>query len=171
MQFENNLSLLKKKILLLKAIFFDVDGILTLRHRDLQPSFSTEPIFSEDQSALLDLKNLGLTVGIISSGEHKKAKLLLQELGIEYLYFKYPNKIKAIEEVCATLNYQMHQVAHMGDGPADASVFSYVGLAITVPEADKAVIQKSHYCTQRSGGWGAVREISNLILYYHKECH
>ena len=51
-----------------------------------------------------------------------------------------------------------------GDDWIALPVLERVGLAVTVPEADKIVKDSVHWVTSHSGGKGAVREICNLVL-------
>ena len=55
-------------------------------------------------------------------------------------------------------------VCYAGDDWIDLPVLKRVGLAVTVPEADKIVKDSVHWVTSHGGGKGAVREICNLVL-------
>ena len=46
----------------------------------------------------------------------------------------------------------------------DAPVLEACGLAATVPHAPASVRALAHYITSRDGGFGAVRELAELIL-------
>jgi 3-deoxy-D-manno-octulosonate 8-phosphate phosphatase (KDO 8-P phosphatase) len=56
------------------------------------------------------------------------------------------------------------QVCYAGDDWIDLPVLQRVGLAVTVPDADKIVQDSVHWVTSHNGGKGAVREICNLVL-------
>ena len=52
----------------------------------------------------------------------------------------------------------------MGDDVVDLPPMRRSGLAITVPHAMPLVKQYSHYVTERQAGFGAVREVCELIM-------
>jgi hypothetical protein len=52
----------------------------------------------------------------------------------------------------------------MGDDLTDLPLLTRVGLGISVANGDDVVRSHAHYCTQRRGGDGAVREAIELIL-------
>ncbi|HYT96533.1 MAG TPA: phenylphosphate carboxylase subunit delta, partial [Casimicrobiaceae bacterium] len=54
--------------------------------------------------------------------------------------------------------------AHIGDDLPDAALLAVCGLAATVPHAPASVRTLAHYITSRDGGFGAVRELAELIL-------
>ena len=55
-------------------------------------------------------------------------------------------------------------MAHMGDDLPDLALFERVSLAVAVPNAHPAVIERADYVTQAAGGHGAVREVCDWIL-------
>ena len=52
----------------------------------------------------------------------------------------------------------------MGDGPFDAKIFPYVGLAIAPKQAWRTAIQAADYVTEREGGKGAVMDACIYIM-------
>ena len=54
--------------------------------------------------------------------------------------------------------------AYMGDAVVDRPVMRRVSLAIPVPEAPQVVRTHAHYVTRRQGGYGAVREVCELLM-------
>ncbi len=52
----------------------------------------------------------------------------------------------------------------MGDDVVDLAIFKRVGIAVTVADADPAVLPEVDMITKTQGGRGAVREFINLIL-------
>jgi 3-deoxy-D-manno-octulosonate 8-phosphate phosphatase (KDO 8-P phosphatase) len=54
--------------------------------------------------------------------------------------------------------------AFMGDDVVDLPAMSMVGLALSVPGAVQVVRERAHYVTQREGGYGAVREVCELLM-------
>ncbi|MBM4223110.1 MAG: phenylphosphate carboxylase subunit delta [Gammaproteobacteria bacterium] len=155
----------------IRCLTFDVEGILTLQYRSLQPPFSTDLFSQNDREGLIDLINQGFIVGIISSSESKLLQHLLQELHIPFIYLGAKDKRIGYEEIKQAMNLTDMECAHMGDGERDIPLLEKVGLAITVPHASSVIKEKSHYCTSHDGGWGAVGEVAYLMRRYQRELH
>ena len=52
----------------------------------------------------------------------------------------------------------------MGDDVIDAPAIAAAGIGITVPTALPAALAAADYVTRRQAGYGAVREVCDLIL-------
>jgi 3-deoxy-D-manno-octulosonate 8-phosphate phosphatase (KDO 8-P phosphatase) len=160
-----------QKIFPLKCLLFDVEGILTLQYRSLQPPFVTDLFYHEDRQALMKMMQKDFIIGIISSGETKLLRKICEDMKIPFIYLGVRNKIAVFEEMQSALNLKSSQFSHMGDGPLDADLFEKVGFSISVPNAPIDIQKKSLYCTRKEGGWGAVAEVCQLILHYQRGYH
>ena len=56
------------------------------------------------------------------------------------------------------------QTAYMGDDLMDLPLLNRVGLAAAPANAVAEIRQRVHYCAERPGGSGAVREVCDLLL-------
>ena len=54
-------------------------------------------------------------------------------------------------------------VPFIGDELFDIPVMKAVGFSATVPHAPEEVKREANYVTDHAGGWGAVREIADMI--------
>ena len=70
----------------------------------------------------------------------------------------------AFAEILALLQLQPDQVAYIGDDLADWQVMQHCGLAVAVRDAHPYLQQQAHLCTSLPGGYGAVRELCDLLL-------
>jgi len=160
-----------QRIFPLKCLLFDVEGILTLQYRSLQPPFVTDLFYHEDRLALMEMLQKEFIIGIISSGETKLLRKICQDMKIPFIYLGVRDKVAAFEEMRAALNFKPENFSHMGDGPLDADLFEKVGFSISVPNASIDIQKKALYCTKKEGGWGAVSEACQLILHYQRGYH
>lgn len=55
-------------------------------------------------------------------------------------------------------------VAYIGDDLIDLPILRKAGFAVAVANACPEVKECAHYITQKNGGEGAVREVSDMIL-------
>ena len=56
------------------------------------------------------------------------------------------------------------KVAYVGDDLLDLPVLRQVAFAATVPEARREVVAQAHFVTERSGGFGAARDVIEELL-------
>jgi 3-deoxy-D-manno-octulosonate 8-phosphate phosphatase (KDO 8-P phosphatase) len=56
------------------------------------------------------------------------------------------------------------EVAYAGDDLTDLVILRRVGLAIATANARAEVKRAAHYVTEARGGWGAIREVAELLL-------
>lgn len=93
------------------------------------------------------------------------------EIGIDYVVQGRDDKLIALTELLASLDQQLNisaaDCAYMGDDLPDIKAMQTVGFAATVPNAHSEVINRSDMVTTRAGGYGAVREVCDLILKGH----
>jgi 3-deoxy-D-manno-octulosonate 8-phosphate phosphatase (KDO 8-P phosphatase) len=62
------------------------------------------------------------------------------------------------------LNLSLDEIAYIGDDMPDHECIDYVGLGIAVQDAHPSILSIANYTTFNRGGFGAVREICDLIM-------
>ncbi|MGA7827366.1 MAG: phenylphosphate carboxylase subunit delta [Geobacteraceae bacterium] len=156
---------MKLRIAPIRLLLLDVDGVLT----DGRIVFDSNGIESKffnvkDGHGIKMLQRAGLTVGIISGRESQVAANRAAELGIEHVYLKSLDKMIPYRDVLAKTGFTDHQVAFMGDDIIDLPILRRVGFAAAPSDAVSDVFPHVHFVTKNRGGWGAVREVCDLIL-------
>ncbi len=86
------------------------------------------------------------------------------ELGIAYVQQGTWNKIKDFDHLLAEAGVEEGAVAFVGDDVTDIPLMRRAGLAVAVADATDETRAAAHYVTQLPGGFGAVREVCELIL-------
>jgi len=149
----------------IKLLVLDVDGVLT-DGRLFFDFFGNEykSFHARDGHGIKLLKRTGVDVAIISGRKSKSVALRMKMLGIEYVYQGHENKRQAFEELLSKTGHTPEQAAYVGDDLLDLPVMIRVGLAIAVNDANFAVKQRADWCTALPGGYGAVREVCDLIM-------
>lgn len=156
---------LNAKILPLKLVAFDVDGILTDGGLYLSDSGEEFKRFNSlDGHGLKMLKATGVELAIITGRTSKCVEMRAKNLGITRLYQGVEDKHDAMRSLLADLRLEPECAAFMGDDVIDLPVMRRVGLALSVPAAPQLVRDHAHYVTQREAGAGAVREVCELIM-------
>lgn len=149
----------------IKAIIFDVDGVLTdgglYRTDDGQ---EIKRFHARDGLGMRMLSDAGLTLAIITGRTSDVVTHRSHELDIKYVYQGQRDKLPAFEEFCATLELEPSEVAYMGDDIVDMPVMRRAGLAMTVADAADDILAIAHWTSSRPGGNGAAREACEFLL-------
>lgn len=159
------LSSIERRAARIKLLLMDCDGVLTdgrlwiLDGGDEQKSFSVR-----DGLGLELWHRAGLKSGIISGRNSSAVERRALMLGIEYLRQGCEDKIKAFEELLSLAEVEESEVAFIGDDLNDIPMMRRSELAIAVADAAEDAMAAAHYVTDARGGFGAVREVIELIL-------
>ncbi|HCI52683.1 MAG TPA: phenylphosphate carboxylase subunit delta [Gallionella sp.] len=150
---------------LIRLVAFDVDGVMTDGGLFLSDSGEEFKRFNSlDGHGIKMLRASGVEVAIITGRTSRCVEMRAQNLGIAHVYQGVERKLEAMVDLLGKLQLSRDAAAYMGDDVVDLCVMRHVGLAITVPESPQLVQAHSHYMTKRSGGYGAVREVCELIM-------
>jgi 3-deoxy-D-manno-octulosonate 8-phosphate phosphatase (KDO 8-P phosphatase) len=156
--------------LLLKAqgiqvVFFDVDGVLTDGGLLFSESGETLKRFNTlDGHGLKLLQKAGITPAVITGRDSKPLRKRLDALGITHAHFGTEDKRPAAEQTLAALGLDWSQAAAMGDDWPDLPMMRRAAFACAPANAHVEVLAAAHHVTTRQGGFGAVRELCDLLL-------
>ncbi len=146
-------------------IAFDVDGVMTDGGLYLSDSGEEFKRFNAlDGHGMKMLRASGVELAIITGRTSRCVELRARNLGIVHLYQGVESKLGTMQMLLGKLNLAPEAAAFMGDDIVDLPVMCHVGLAVSVPDAPQVVRDRAHYVTQRSGGYGAVREVCELLM-------
>lgn len=149
----------------IKLLLLDCDGVLTdgrltlLDNGDEQKTFHTR-----DGHGLVLFHRAGLRSGIISGRTSKAVERRARELSITYVRQGTWDKIKEFEQLLAEAGVEDTEVAFVGDDVTDIPVMQRAEFAVAVADADDETRAVAHYVTRLPGGYGAVREVTEIIL-------
>jgi 3-deoxy-D-manno-octulosonate 8-phosphate phosphatase (KDO 8-P phosphatase) len=149
----------------IKLLLMDCDGVLTdgrltlLENGDEQKTFNVR-----DGHGLVLLHRAGLESGIISGRKSSATERRAKDLGISYVIQNSHDKIKDFDQLLASIDIPESQVAFIGDDVTDIPLMQRAELAVAVADATEETRHAAHCVTAASGGYGAVREVAELIL-------
>ncbi len=149
----------------IKLLIVDIDGVLTdgtLYYTD--EGTQLKGFHCHDGVGLKLLLNHDVEVAVITSHQTQVVKTRINALGITHLYQGYSDKLPAYHDIVEKLQLQPEQIAYVGDDLPDIPIIRRVGLGIAVANASALVKQHAVWETQKSGGQGAIREVSEFIL-------
>jgi len=149
----------------IRLLLLDVDGVMT-DGRIIFDSNGVESKFFnvKDGHGIKMLQRGGIEVGIISGRESKVVANRATELGIERVFQKATDKLSPYLRILADTGFSDGEVAFIGDDLIDIPVLKRVGFAAAPADAVAEVLPFAHFVTRSSGGFGAVREISDMLL-------
>ncbi len=155
----------KEKILQIKAIILDIDGVLT----DGRIGYSE----TENEIKFFDVKDglgiklalkAGFYVGILSGRSSKANSIRINELGLSFAYQGEKHKEDGLDKLTKEHGILPNECMFIGDDIIDIPVMKKVGIAVAVNDAVNELDKYSHFRTSCKGGRGAVREAIEWLL-------
>ena len=157
--------LLKEKIMPIKLLLMDVDGVMTDGGITIDNNGVEAKTFHvRDGHGIKLLQRAGIKVGIITGRNSEVVKYRAAELGIEILCQGMKVKMDAYRQILADEGLEDDEIAYMGDDVVDLPVLRQVGFSVAVADASESLRSYVDYVTLLNGGRGAVREIAEIIL-------
>lgn len=156
---------MNEKLKHIELLLLDVDGVMT-DGRIIWDANGTEIKFFnvKDGHGIKLVQRAGIQVGIITGRVSPVVNLRAKELGIEILYQGSLRKQESYEEIKQRTGLSDHQIAYMGDDVIDVPVMRRVGFSAAPADAQPEVLKVADYIAHARGGWGAVRELCDLLL-------
>ncbi|MFA6223219.1 MAG: 3-deoxy-8-phosphooctulonate synthase [Desulfomonilaceae bacterium] len=156
---------LQDRFKLIKLIIFDVDGVLTdgkivFAGNDLE----IKSFHVRDGHGIKLAMRSGLDVALVTGRKSDVVRRRADDLGIERVFQGIWDKRPVFKQLVSELNLKSEEVAVIGDDVVDIPMMRLAGLAATTPEAPVEVRKEAHYVTSHAGGYGAARELIEMIL-------
>ena len=156
---------LADKIMAVKLVVFDVDGVLTDGRIIFSNSGEETKLFDvKDGHGIKLLMRSGIDVAIITARESDVVRRRARDLGITHVFQGMKDKKMALEELVKASGVTPDAMAYMGDDIIDLPVLKRVAFSAAVADAVSEVIERVDFVAKRPGGRGAARELAELIL-------
>lgn len=148
-----------------RLLLLDCDGVLTDgRITPVEGGEELKSFHTHDGHGLVMLHRAGLRSGIISGRTSKLVELRAADLGISFVRQGALNKVEAFESLLNEAGVEPSHAAYVGDDVVDIPLMRRCVLAVAVADATPDTRAAAHYVTHFPGGFGAVREVCELIL-------
>lgn len=153
-----------------KLLLMDCDGVLTDGRIYYTESGEQMKVFNvKDGQGIVSWHQAGFKSGIISGRDAKKIlEVRATELGMRYIKTSSQNKAKDFFDILQDANVSSDEVAYIGDDIGDICLMEIVGMPIGVADAVSEIDPYIIYKTNAKGGFGAVREVTDLLLKVKK---
>ena len=160
---------LQERFARVRLLLMDVDGVLTTGHliHFAGPDgkmVETKAFDSQDGMALRWLVWNNVQTGLISGRISAATTERARQLDIRYVYQGHIEKIPILDEILKESGIARENIAYVGDDLTDIVVMRRVGLGIATANARPEVKRAAQYVTTVPGGFGAIREVAELIL-------
>ncbi len=149
----------------IKAIIFDVDGVLSAETIPLHPS--GEPMRTvniKDGYAIQLAMKKGLRIAIMTGGFTESVRLRYEHLGVVDIYMRCSIKKKTYDDFLAKYNLKDEEVIFMGDDVPDYEVMSSCGCPCCPIDACSDIKKVSKYISHLCGGYGCGRDVIEQVM-------
>ena len=149
----------------IKLLLMDCDGVLTDGRIWLFENGEEQKGFHTRDGLGIDLwHRAGLKSGIISGRMSSAVEVRARTLGMTFVRQGCEDKLEAFNDTLARAGVSNDEVAFVGDDLNDLPLMLQSGLAVAVADAASETRERAHYITKAQGGYGAIREVIELIL-------
>ena len=149
----------------IRAVIFDVDGVLSAETIPLHPS--GEPMRTvniKDGYAIQFAQKQGLRIAIMTGGTTESVRLRYEHLGVEDIFMGCSVKIKTYDEFIKLYDLKDDEVIYAGDDIPDYEVMCRCGCPCCPSDACPDIKSISKYISRHAGGYGFGRDIIEQVL-------
>ena len=147
-----------------KVLFLDFDGVMTdNRVWTDQDGRETVAASRGDGFGIQLLKKAGVETVVISKEKNPVVAARCRKLGIEYQQ-GINDKTGILKREQAKRGVDPAETIFVGNDLNDLPAFPLVGWGVAVADAEAEVLRQADFVLSKNGGYGAVREICDLIL-------
>jgi len=156
---------MEEKLKKVKLLILDVDGVLTDGRIVFDANGVESKFFNvKDGHGIKMVQRLGVEVAIISGRASQVVTNRAEELGITRVVQKAIDKLTPYRQMLEECGLSDDEVAFMGDDVIDIPVLRRAGFAAAPADAVAEVLPFVHFVAKNGGGWGAVREVCDLLI-------
>jgi 3-deoxy-D-manno-octulosonate 8-phosphate phosphatase (KDO 8-P phosphatase) len=160
-----NMSAIHYNLQLIKAMLFDVDGVLSAGCIPLHPSGEPMRMINiKDGYALQLAAKNGYEMGIITGGNTEAVRLRFQTLGFQHIYMRSSIKKQDFQDFLGKTGLKPEEVLYAGDDIPDYEVMQMVGLPVCPADAAPEIKAIAKYVSHKRGGDGFGRDIVEQIM-------
>lgn len=150
----------------IKLIISDVDGVLTdgsiFIDKDDNDGLVRFSVL--DGMGIIMAKKCGINFAVISGRSSTQVEKRCKKIKIDHIYLGVKDKTVILHQLKNELNLNYDNIAYIGDDINDLRSLELVGLKVAPPNASYYILKEVDYITNKMGGFGAVRELIDLIL-------
>ena len=149
----------------IRFILTDVDGVLTDGGRYFSSSGEKMKRFHvRDGMAVNMLKKHNIPTIIVTKEKNRIITQWAKKMNVKKIFDGVLDKEKILKKVCKEFDVKTSNIVYIGDDVNDMALLKNVGISVSPADAWKNTKQIVDYVSEKNGGKGVLREISDLIL-------
>ncbi len=149
----------------IKLLVCDVDGVFSDGRIYLgNDGEELKAFHTKDGFGIKALGSSGVDVAIITGRRSSIVANRMSALNVKHIVQGQEDKLPALISLAQQLGLSLNEIAYIGDDIPDLACILHVGLGIAVQDAHPSVLAQANYTTFVRGGFGAVREVCDLIM-------
>jgi len=149
----------------IKAIFMDVDGVLTDSRIIYDETGKEIKNFNvKDGQIVSFLKKAGIIIGAISGRDSGATAKRCAELKFDFCHQGILDKALTFEKLVKHYQLKYKEVVFIGDDINDVPVFNIAGLSVCPADTFSYVKDCVDLVSFTKGGRGVLREVADLVL-------
>ncbi len=147
-----------------RLLVMDFDGVIT-DNRVWVDGKGNEMVaaYRSDSLALQRLKRAGIEAFVISTEKNPVVAARCDKMGVPYLQ-AIDDKAPALQRLLEERGIDPSDVVYIGNDVNDLPCFPIVACAVVPADAQPQALQKADIVLKTRGGYGAVRELCDLLL-------
>lgn len=162
---EPQIEELRRKVQDVKLLLLDVDGVLTDGGIIIDERGEEVTRFDvQDGHGIKLVQQAGIRVGLLTGRASQAVAVRAHRLSIDLVYQNVADKLFGYEKIKADTSLIDTEIAYVGDDLQDLPVMRRVAFAVAVKNARGLLKARADYVTTCRGGYGAVREVAELLL-------
>jgi 3-deoxy-D-manno-octulosonate 8-phosphate phosphatase (KDO 8-P phosphatase) len=149
----------------IRAILFDVDGVLTDGKIIIDSNGEEIKSFNVKDGQLMEfMRSNGIIFGAISGRSSTALSKRLNELRVEFSRLGVKNKLNCFHEFVKEFNIDPSCICYIGDDIIDLQVLRVCGLSVAPSDASELILPYVNLVTKAKGGEGVLREVIDKII-------
>jgi 3-deoxy-D-manno-octulosonate 8-phosphate phosphatase (KDO 8-P phosphatase) len=152
----------------IKLLACDVDGVFSDGRIYMgQDGEELKAFHTRDGYGVKALQKIGVQVAVITGRKSNMVERRMSALGVQHIYQGCDDKQPTLQRLQKKLSLSASETAAIGDDMPDLGMFKASQCNVCVQDGHPVVAAQAHYQTRTKGGFGAVRELCDLILLAH----
>jgi 3-deoxy-D-manno-octulosonate 8-phosphate phosphatase (KDO 8-P phosphatase) len=149
----------------IKLLVCDVDGVFSDGRIYLgNDGEELKAFHTKDGLGIKSLGANGVDVAIITGRNSAIVANRMKALNVKHIIQGQEDKLPALLALAKKLDIKLEEIAYIGDDVPDIACIKAVNLGIGVNDAHPLVHKSADYISFTRGGFGAVREVCDLIM-------
>ena len=149
----------------IKAIVFDVDGVLSLNTVAMDSEgVPVRTMNIKDGYAIQLAVKLGLKIALMTGGRNEEIRKRYAYLGVQDVFLNCKVKLNTWDTYLKENNLQPEEIIYVGDDIPDYEIMQRAGCPCCPKDACADIKAISTYISDCNGGMGVARDIIEQVL-------